>query len=480
MKLSYVNLMAQGTRTARSGRSLWIVLTAVACLAGLGALALVRKGPSPFGEPAGEPSKAFLVISGDTHGWITPCGCASNQSGGLLRRGSYLKELRKKGVVVLADVGGAASGTSDYDRLKFEAILRGEMAMGLAVHNIGASEAALGADYLRWLASEKQVPFVSANARDKAGKRIAEPLRIVVAGERRIALAGVLARRFAAEDIYIDHPRDALLEALAAVEGKYDSLIVLAYLPEEELKQFAASLPEGDAVVGGPTGQVIPPQEVGPTLLASATNKGKFLLWLGIPGKGKAGWSGEVVQMEPELPDDADQMANLKVFHAEMAKRDFSPEQTAFAPQLPAELPEGYQIAGTDSCRKCHEDDCRLWDGSKHAEAWRTLEGRGHHVDPYCQQCHTTGYGLPGGFVSAMKSASRAAVGCESCHGPSLTHAQEPKQKTAFLARDQCVRCHDRENSPSFDYVAYWERVTHGTKVTMPAPATKDEAAASP
>src|SRR5256885_9651790 len=67
-----------------------------------------------------------LVISGDTSSWIMPCGCTSNQSGGLLRRATYLKSLTAQRPVICADAGGAVSGTSEYQRVKFEAILRGE------------------------------------------------------------------------------------------------------------------------------------------------------------------------------------------------------------------------------------------------------------------------------------------------------------------------------------------------------------------
>src|SRR4051812_16445917 len=90
-----------------------------------------------------------LLVSGDTSSWITPCGCTSNQSGGLLRRATYLKNLAAQGPVIYADAGGAIAGTSEYERVKFEAILRGEMLMGIVAHNVGGAEAALGADSLR-------------------------------------------------------------------------------------------------------------------------------------------------------------------------------------------------------------------------------------------------------------------------------------------------------------------------------------------
>src|SRR5215831_2180698 len=54
----------------------------------------------------------ILVVSGDTAGWIVPCGCTSNQSGGLLRRGTFVHSIsrEKMTTVYVADAGGAASG----------------------------------------------------------------------------------------------------------------------------------------------------------------------------------------------------------------------------------------------------------------------------------------------------------------------------------------------------------------------------------
>ena len=89
--------------------------------------------------------RVALIVSGDTAGWIMPCGCTANQSGGLSRRGTFVRRARADHAVVLADAGGAPGGTSPYERLKFEAILAGERAMGIAAHNLGAPEAALGA-----------------------------------------------------------------------------------------------------------------------------------------------------------------------------------------------------------------------------------------------------------------------------------------------------------------------------------------------
>ena len=55
-------------------------------------------------------------------------------------------------------------------------------------------------------------------------------------------------------------------------------------------------------------------------------------------------------------------------------------------------------------------------------------------------------------------------VGCESCHGPSLAHADNEEVHTAYYARaaDRCTGCHDRENSPEFQFDPYWAKIRHG------------------
>src|SRR5216117_2917206 len=113
-------------------------------------------------RPAAAVSGPTLVVSGDSDGWITT-GCTPRQSGGLARRGSYLASLREQGSVIFLDAGGAASGTSEYHKLKFETILEGERAMQIAAHNLGKSELALGAEYIRHVGSRMHFPFVSDN-----------------------------------------------------------------------------------------------------------------------------------------------------------------------------------------------------------------------------------------------------------------------------------------------------------------------------
>ena len=438
---------------------------------------LAMAGVSGCDRTAVSSRPVALVVSGDTAGWIVPCGCASNQSGGLLRRGTYLAQLRKTSDVVLADAGGAPGGTQAYDRERFEAILSGEMAMGVAAHNLGAAEARMGAEYLRDTARRLSVPFVSANLRDSAGQELAPATRVVDVEGRKVALIGVMSESFKIDGLSILPPQRAVLDAIAKLPRPCE-IVVLAYAPESELTELARALPEVDMVVGGPTGQAVLPHRVGRVLVASATNKGKFLAQLPIPPAAAKqqeppSSSGEAVEMTERFIDDPQQRENLDRFYQRLAERDLTPRDTSFVSHQPVEFPAAYRVAGNEACRACHRVDAEHWEKTGHGHAWKTLVDKGAHVDSFCQQCHSTAYGLPGGFESPRRTSKLVDVGCESCHGPSQSHASDPRQKTALAgaAANRCTSCHDAENSPRFVYDQYWPKIRHGAKANEPAPA---------
>lgn len=411
-----------------------------------------------------------IIISGDTAGWIVPCGCASNQSGGLPRRGTFVEEQRKQGSVILAEVGGAASGITLYDKLKFEAIVRGEAAMDIAVHNIGQAEAQLGIDMLKQLHEKWETPWISANTTNIAGNPLVEPARMVTSGNRKILFIGVLSQQYATEEIRISPPLQAVLKVLQEQVGKYERAFVLAYMPENELWALAENLPEVDAVVGGPTGQPVPPTyPQGSVLVTSATKQGKFLVVLTLPANNEK-MNGAIVELDKRFADDAVQVTNIQKFYAELRQRDLVPSDTPFVrrPLMSSEV-----FVGSRTCQDCHEDEYRFWRRTRHANAWESLVKQEAHrygaqYDPDCQRCHVTGYGLLGGFETVALSnvalaSERYNVGCESCHGGSAEHCKVTTVSTPVgkRANEQCLMCHDQENSPLFDFDTYWDKIKH-------------------
>src|SRR5439155_11888696 len=115
-------------------------------------------------------------------------------------------------------------------------------------------------------------------------------------------------------------------------------------------------------------------------------------------------WSGTVAELNQSFADDAEQQANVRRYLEDLGRRDIAASESGVALPVPDDLPADYRVAGNTACRECHRADASAWDGSKHAHAWETLTARGYQVDPFCQQCHTTGFALPGGFASAGRT----------------------------------------------------------------------------
>jgi hypothetical protein len=414
-------------------------------------------------------STLTILVSGDTAGWITPCGCASNQSGGLARRATLIAGCGEADQILYLDAGGSAAGTNEYQQLKLESILRGLKAMNLAAHNIGAPESALAPEKLASLAEKTGITWISANLQPAAGTPPENHI-VVERNGLQIAVTGVIDPALVTNDAWIARePVSAVLEAVK--DAQADVTIVLAYFDEAGLRSLAESLPEVDFIVGGPTGQAMKPAAIGPVSILSATNKGKYLARIELAPEGGERFVTRAIgpaEVTADLAENATQSDNLKRYYASLAERDF----TVAEADLISKIDRGahdYQIAGSKSCAKCHAEDDHVWHASKHSHAWEVLVAKGAHVDPFCQQCHTTGYGLEGGFASVGQSPQLVHVGCENCHGPSSAHVANPKIKTPFLSRERCVECHDHENSPNFVYDEYWPKILHGQKKAVPS-----------
>jgi hypothetical protein len=406
-----------------------------------------------------------IVVSGDTAGWITPCGCASNQSGGLLRRATLIGSFDEPNHILYLDAGGSASRTSEYQQVKLEAILRGLKAMGIAAHNIGAPEAAFGAKKLAKLAKATGIVWLSSNLEPAQGDSPAKRCIVVERDGFRIAVAGVVDPALMKNTEWSAHePVSAVLAAFRNVQA--DVHILLAYCDEAGLRSLAQSLPELDFIIGGPTGQAMKPTTIGPTCVLSATNKGKFIARIQLVRAGAKPYrTAQIgpVEVSSDLVEDAAQVDNLARYHEDLAKRDFTADEAGLVSNRQRGVDE-YQIAGSDACAKCHAADQAEWHSSKHSQAFEVLVAKCSQFDPFCQQCHTTGYGDEGGFVSVGRSSQLVSVGCENCHGPSSAHVANPKARTPFLAREKCIHCHDHENSPQFAFETYWSKIRHGQR----------------
>ncbi len=428
-------------------------LVALSCAAGC--------GPSQREHAQTRLAKSDFVIiaSCDTKGWIEPCGCSSGQSGGLNRRATLAKQLSAGRDSLLVSVGGATSGSKPYDVEKLRAIVAGEAAMGYAVHNIGLEELLIGTDRV----AIPGIRFVSTNS-SHPDSHSAERWVVLHRAGWRLLVLGVIQPGLTNTSI-IEDPETAILDALQTNRNQFDAVIVLAYMDGDSLRELVEKLPEVDVIIGGMTGQSIAPKRIGRTLWTAVSNKGKFIARVTAHSvdDSRLDWSADLHEVTSSLAENPVQQANLKAFREKLGEIDFSADETSFVAMRVSNGDQENHFVGPDRCAPCHIEDAEIWRHSTHAQAWQTLKQAGAHVDPACQQCHTTGFGLATGFVNRTATIDQVNVGCESCHGPSSMHVQDNHVSPPWQAAESCRTCHDHENSPEFEYDSYWEQIFHGT-----------------
>ena len=161
------------------------------------------------------------------------------------------------------------------------------------------------------------------------------------------------------------------------------------------------------------------------------------------------------------------------------------------------DLEKKAEYRGVASCKKCHFKHWASWKKTTMAKSLKKLAPdeaievkKKHGLDPAkdyrkdakCLPCHTTGYGLPGGYPALVAGKSwneeeskRAkklgGVQCESCHGPgSLANVfkkdnEEYKRAEVYALgmhapdKKACIGCHNGEGptavkGKAFDYDA--------------------------
>ena len=128
------------------------------------------------------------------------------------------------------------------------------------------------------------------------------------------------------------------------------------------------------------------------------------------------------------------------------------------------------KYAGSKICISCHLNVCRYETNTPHASAFVSTNfvNHGGQTNASCLPCHTVGYGLPTGFVSATATPLLGGVQCENCHGPAANHAaseDDPAMRPRVeIAATVCGGCHSAShttytNAPTFEE---WSVSEHG------------------
>jgi hypothetical protein len=88
-------------------------------------------------------------------------------------------------------------------------------------------------------------------------------------------------------------------------------------------------------------------------------------------------------------------------------------------------------------------------------------------------------YPFASGYQDLESTPHLTGNGCENCHGGGAAHVaaengdvdvdeaeverlrEQMRVSRAEAKQNVCVRCHDLDNSPDFDFETYWPQVEH-------------------
>lgn len=481
--------------------------------------------PAPQSSPVDSESLQFpswpkpdfaFVVTGEMHGYFEPCGCTANQLGGMNRRADLFKQVRDLGWTVHGiDVGGLPRRTGRQAQVKFETTVAAMRDLGYIATGLGPEELRLDPGYLisqHVVDSDNPLYFLSANLVFYGVPDLGTPLpsRIFELNGRKVGITSVMSDRVRKEvipdraegstaDITWSDPAEALNSVLADFEQHgVDFRILLSQGFDEESVKSAKQFPAFDLVVttrghgeGDPS-----PEVIGRTRLLRVGNKGKHAAVVGVyPKETETPIRYELVTLTGELfGESAAMIQHMKVYQDRLRE-----EQIALSENEVAH-PSGAGFVGAAKCGECHTKAYEIWEKTPHAHAFESLDptsGRPGHerlngvarlFDPECLSCHVTGWDpqeyvrFRTGFLNQEFASTEsdkllqsllAGNQCENCHGPGSRHVElidagnteaaiKEVQVTLETARESmCVKCHDVDNSPKFDFDKYWKDVEH-------------------
>ena len=454
----------------------------------VGAGKLFGDWPTPAGA---------LIVSGEQDGYLEPCGCTSGQQGGLRRRFELVARLLDRGwPLTLIDLGSlikdpaTARGGPDQVKIKLVVSLN---ALGLMKYDALALSAedlkvGVGEALGQFLNLGERPKVVVANVSATGFEAVMPPSLRTSAGPLKVGITAVLdpdafrSIKDADKDalLAIKPPAEALPAVLADLKKDTDVQVLMVQGAPERARALAEAFPDFDVVVGTSrfADPAADPERLngGKTMLVTVGHKGKYVGVVGLFRDPNQPLRYRRVSLDHRFDGPAEPMRKLiEEEFQHMLEREHVVEnypRHAYVGGTP-----GATFVGAETCKSCHPNTFNKWASTRHARAFEDIvhDPKGvrsdHQFDAECVSCHTTGFEYTSGWQSAEKTSYLKGNQCENCHGPASKHVSDPgnpefRKAIARTAADAdrnrfCIRCHDEDNSPHFEFATYWGQIAH-------------------
>ncbi|MFQ6676063.1 MAG: multiheme c-type cytochrome [Fidelibacterota bacterium] len=431
---------------------------------------------SPVTLPAAGSTEIFILHTNNTNGALENCLCPGKSYGSLEKRAVFVRDwLREHPNTVMVDAGDFLSATGNT--LKDSIAFRAYELMDYDAVGLGDQEFFRGVGFISRLIEESRLPFVSSNLEKPAMANVSREIVVTREGIRFGILSLMdpdvfrLYPPHVSDSVAVSPPLDVLREGLAGLRDRTDVVILLSHLGIDRDREVAREFPEIDVIVGGHTQTVMEePERIGNTVIVQAGKDGYYVgrLKLILNDENEIEETeGDLVALDIDFPNDSTVVAMIVEYNRLSRIRAGGVRERI----LP--IPDRFAVASAESCAPCHGSQYEHWRSTAHAAAFETLVSDHKEKSPDCLVCHTTGFGRDDGYLNYNITRGLKNVTCTECHYVEVGHFREPVAHPAeAVSMKGCVRCHDAENSPAFEFESFAAKVTHPVTITE-APASR-------
>jgi len=271
-----------------------------------------------------------IIYSGETHAMLYPCSCPKEPDGGIARRATLVKKLRKDNPdALLLDSGGFFSGglmdeytqNVELDMQRALVNLKGLELMKYDALAIGDDEFSFGRDFLKDNVDRAGLAFLSCNifTTTSSGTNMAlfKPYIIKEVGGAKIGIIAVttLTARQKATGLEFLEPKTAVKQAVGDLKkNNVDIVVLLSHLGESEDLNLIKDIPDIDIlIVGHNRAKEEPSAKIGHTLILRPSWQGRRLgkASLTLTDNKIADYKVEDLRLSDKIKDDPDILAIL-------------------------------------------------------------------------------------------------------------------------------------------------------------------------
>lgn len=335
----------------------------------------------------------------------------------------------------------------------------------------------------------------------------ASPVRV---GVTQVLGDEALAELSPNDDLITLSAGEAIAELLPQIKAdRCDQNVLMVYGGKEEAEALARRFDVFDWVVVT-RGADEPPHQPrkieettrgGGAMLVEVGHKGMYAIVVGLYREAEGGAPGDgwearyqKVPLDHRWADSPSMQTRMADYQSELEQLGWQ----GLGLPLSDKHPTQRDFAGSAVCGECHTSAWEVFEETPHFHTSETLVALSpaRHFDPECIACHAVGwepqkyFPFASGWKSYRETPEMFGQGCENCHGPAARHAaveygdievpeaeqnalrqalhMEVQENEGNMAGQElgqvvnnCLSCHDLDNSPDFDFQKYWPEVAH-------------------